>query len=210
MIRLVLALIASIGLAVDASDNYVVRFSTDVPGDIVINVTKAWAPLGADHFRALVEDGFYSSPAAFFRVVPNFVVQFGISGDPSTNAKWTAPIKDDPVIESNLKGTITYATAGADTRTTQLFVNYVDNVRLDSMGFAPFGTVVSGMDVLAKVFNPTPGSSDGVDQDEYEKEGETWIKQKYPNVNSITGARIETDELVEVSTPLIHDERVLL
>jgi len=174
-----------------AWEEYSVRFSTDVPGDFVINVTRAWAPLGADHFKALVEGGFYKSPAAFFRVVPNFVVQFGLSGDPTTNAKWKASIKDDPVKKSNVKGTITYADAGPNTRSTQLFINYADNSRLDGMGFAPFGTVVSGMDIVEKIYNPTPGVSGGVDQGEYESKGQAWIKKTYPKINSITGVSLE-------------------
>lgn len=132
----------------------------------------------------------YYDQNAFFRVVPNFVVQFGISGDPATNKKWTGTIKDDPVIKSNIAGTIVYATAGANTRTTQLFINYANNARLDSMGFAPFGTVISGMDTAKKIFNPTPTSSGGVDQGEYTKDGNDWIKKKYPSINFITKATI--------------------
>jgi peptidyl-prolyl cis-trans isomerase A (cyclophilin A) len=182
----------SIIAAAAARDQYTVRFSTDVPGDFVINVTRAWAPLGADHFKALVDGGFYSSPAAFFLVVPNFVFQFGISGDPSENTKWKTPIKDDPVKKSNVEGTITYATAGPNTRTTQLFINYKDNKNLDSQGFAPFGVVTSGMDILEKIYNPTPSSSGGVDQGEYESRGQSWIKKAYPKVNSITKVSIES------------------
>merc|ERR1712107_52741 len=177
-----------------AAGDFSVRFSTDVPGDFVINVTRAWAPLGADHFRSLIESGFYSTPAAFFRVVPKFVVQFGISGTPDVNTQWTDAIKDDPVVQSNAPGTIVYATAGPNTRTTQLFVNYVDNSFLDSQGFAPFGTVVEGMDILQKLNNPTPSDSGGVDQGSYTTKGQTWITKKYPEINSITGASIESAE----------------
>jgi len=179
-----------INLAPIALADFQVRFTTDVPGDVVINVTNSWAPLGAAQFEALVASGYYTFPAAFFRVVPDFVVQFGISGDPATNAKWTTPIKDDPVVTSNVMGTITYATAGPNTRTTQLFVNYEDNERLDSQGFAPFGKVVEGMEILLKLHNPTPGSRDGVDQDNYTLQGQSWIERAYPGINSITGASI--------------------
>ena len=122
--------------------------------------------------------------------MPDFVVQFGISGDPATNKKWETPIKDDKVIQSNVAGTIVYATAGPNTRTTQLFINYIDDSRLDSMGFAPFGTVISGMETAKKIFNPTPGNTGGVDQGEYTSKGNDWIKAKYPKINFITNTTI--------------------
>lgn len=125
-------------------------------------------------------------------MVPGFVVQFGIAGDPNLNKKWNETLKDDPVIASNIAGTISYATAGPDTRTTQLFINLADNARLDKMGFAPFGAVVSGMDVVSRIFNPTPNSSSGVDQGMYETKGNAWIRRKYPQINFITKAEVET------------------
>lgn len=118
-------------------------------GRILLEVTRAWAPLGVDRFYALLQDGFYNE-AAFFRVVPGFVLQFGIASTPEANERWSTPIQDDPVVESNLRGTITYATAGPNTRTTQLFINYVDNPNLDPQGFAPFGRVVAGLDVAGE------------------------------------------------------------
>lgn len=129
-------------------------------------MTRALAPLGADRFYALVKDAFFDQ-AAFFRVVPDFVVQFGIAGEPDENRKWDRIIMDDPVKTSNVLGTITYATAGPNTRTTQLFINTRDNKGLDDQGFAPFGRIKSGMDVVEAIYNPTPGDSDGVDQDKY-------------------------------------------
>ena len=176
----------------DAPATYHVTFATDVPGHsdpIVVEVTRSLAPLGADHFYALVQDGFYNE-AAFFRVVPNFVVQFGIAGTPAENVKWKKPIQDDPVVGSNVKGTITYATAGPNTRTSQLFINYKDNTNLDSQGFAPFGKVVSGMDTALAIYNPTPGSSGGINQNSYESKGNTWLKEQYPKANFITNATI--------------------
>ena len=164
--------------------------TTDVPkgdGKIVIEVNAAQAPLGAAHLHALVNDSFYNG-AAFFRVVPGFVVQFGIAGIPAENAKWKVPIKDDPVSASNTFGTLTYATAGPNTRTSQLFINLADNHGLDAQGFAPFGRVVQGMDVVQAISNPTPGSSGGVDQDRYATEGNAWIRKAYPNINSIKNA----------------------
>jgi len=177
-----------------APESFNVTFKTDVPGDFVIQVTRSWAPLGADHFYELVQKGFFKTPAAFFRVVPDFVVQFGISGTPAENEKWKASIKDDPVVESNLEGTITYADAGPNTRGTQLFVNYANNTNLNSMGFAPFGKVISGLDVLKKVHNPTPGQSGGADQGSYESKGQAWIKKEYPTINSIIGVTVESQK----------------
>jgi peptidyl-prolyl cis-trans isomerase A (cyclophilin A) len=97
-------------------------------------------------------------------------------------------VKDDPVLKSNIKGTVVYATAGPNTRTSQLFVNYADNKNLDSQGFAPFGTVVSGMETLVAIHNPTPGSSGGVDQEQYTSKGNDWIRKAYPKVNFLTKA----------------------
>lgn len=158
--------------------------------DIVVAVNRSLAPLGADNFFACVNDGFYND-SAFFRVVPGFVVQFGISGSKLENDKWLhKSIKDDKVMASNTVGTLVYADAGPDTRSTQLFINYGDNSRLDGMGFAPFGKVTEGMEVATKIFNPTPGGSGGVDQGEYEQEGNDWIRKTYPGVNFITGAAV--------------------
>ena len=172
-----------------APDSFLLKFNTDIDGDgtVTLNITRSWAPIGADHLYALVADKFYDG-AAFFRVVPGFVVQFGIAGTPAENTKWSTPIKDDPVVQSNLKYTMSYATAGPNTRTTQLFINYVDNSRLDSMGFAPVGKVVAGSKYLDRVFDPTPGSSGGVDQQSYETKGDTWIHEQYPEINFITTA----------------------
>ena len=191
-LRLLLSLLAS-------TASYTINFQTDVqqgspPGLVVINVTSAWAPLGAAHLEDLVEDKFFDG-AAFFRVVPNFVVQFGIAGTPAENQKWTKAILDDPVAYSNLAGTVTYATAGPNTRTTQLFINLKDNAGLDSQGFAPFGTIVHGMDVVRAIHNPTPESSGGVDQYLYETKGDDWIRQQYPNINFITNGTVHRSQL---------------
>ena len=115
------------------------------------NYSPRRAPIGADRFYELVKSDFFSG-ARFFRAVQGFMVQFGISGDPQATARWkSSRISDDPVKQSNLKGRITFATAGPDTRTTQLFINLADNARLDASGFAPFGQVVSGMDVVDRM-----------------------------------------------------------
>jgi len=175
-------------------DTFTVRFDTDIlvngkESPIVMEVTRAWAPLGADRFYSLVKDGFYNQ-AAFFRVVPDFVLQFGISGSPAETSKWNTIIPDDPVIVSNTNWTVTYATAGPDTRTSQLFFNYIDNSRLDASGFAPFGKIVSGFETALAVVNPTPEDSNGIDQDKYTELGNPWILKNYPTVNMITCAEI--------------------
>lgn len=160
------------------------NISTD--GIIELSVVRAWAPIGVDHFWKLLQDEFYTSDA-FFRVVPGFVVQFGICGVPAKNTQWeNANIKDDPVVKSNTRGFVSYADAGPNTRTTQIFINYGNNSRLDSMGFTPFAEVVKGMDVADALYNPTPQNSDGVSQSAYSTGGNAWILKKYPAINFIT------------------------
>jgi peptidyl-prolyl cis-trans isomerase A (cyclophilin A) len=183
--------LAPLLLLAGAAADFTVSLQTDVNvegGLIVINVTSAWAPLGAAHLQELLADQFYDG-AAFFRVVPDFVVQFGIAGTPAENRKWQTPIKDDPVAHSNLEGTVVYATAGPNTRTSQLFINLKDNKNLDQ-SFAPFGTVVQGMNVVRAIYNPTPGSSSGVSQSDYESKGDDWIRQQYPQINFIKNASV--------------------
>jgi peptidyl-prolyl cis-trans isomerase A (cyclophilin A) len=133
-------------------DTFDVRFETTA-GDFVIEVIRAWAPMGAYRFYNLVRNGFYDGNA-FFRVVPGFVVQWGVSGVPEVQRAWNdETMPDDPVLASNRRGTVTFAKAGKDTRTTQIFVNYGENTRLDELGFAPFGRVVSGMENLILLYN---------------------------------------------------------
>src|SRR6202165_968178 len=130
-----------------APASYKVKFDTS-KGTFVVQVTRAWAPQGADRFYNLVKNGFYDN-VRFFRVISGFMVQFGINGTPAVMAAWrNAQIPDDPVTQSNKRGMITFATSGPNSRTTQVFINFADNSRLDSTGFAPFGQVVSGMNVV--------------------------------------------------------------
>jgi peptidyl-prolyl cis-trans isomerase A (cyclophilin A) len=160
---------------------------TTTAGDFVVEVHREWAPLGADRFYNLVRYGYFTN-AAFFRVVPGFVVQFGLSADPAVNAAWkTATIQDDPVVQSNKRGNLVFATAGPSTRTTQLFINYADNARLDGMGFAPFGSVVEGMDVVDKI-NSVYGESPR--QDLITEQGDAYLKANFRDIDKIKLARI--------------------
>jgi peptidyl-prolyl cis-trans isomerase A (cyclophilin A) len=170
-----------------APEQFRTRFTT-TKGDVVIEVTRAMAPLGADRFYNLVKYGFYNG-GAFFRVVPGFVVQFGLSAVPAVNAAWeNAKLTDDPVQGSNSRGTICFATSGPNTRTTQLFINLGENARLDGMGFATFGRVVDGMDVVDKIFS---GYGDSPDQNRITKEGAAYLKPHFPDLDLITKAIIE-------------------
>jgi peptidyl-prolyl cis-trans isomerase A (cyclophilin A) len=156
-------------------------------GDVVIEVHRAWAPLGADRFYNLVKAGFFND-AAFFRVLPGFVVQFGLNGNPAVNKAWAdTRFRDDPVKESNKKGTVTFATAGANTRTTQLFINLGENQRLDSMGFSPFGTVVEGMDVVERIYS---GYGESPDQQKITNEGKAYLSKNFPQMDSIKTAKV--------------------
>jgi peptidyl-prolyl cis-trans isomerase A (cyclophilin A) len=169
-----------------APATYRVHFETSA-GAFVVEVTRAWAPAGADRLYQLVRAGFYDG-ARFFRVVPGFVVQFGISGDPAVSARWRdATIPDDPVTQSNARGTVTFATAGPNTRTTQLFINYGDNRRLDAMGFAPVGMVVEGMDVVDRIH---AGYGEAPDQGLIEAHGTAYLASQFPQLDSIARATI--------------------
>ena len=152
-----------------------------------MKITRAWAPIGVDHLWRLVHVGFYDG-SAFTRVVGGFVLQFGISGTPAMNANHSAPIADDPVAQSNKQFTMSYATAGPGTRTTQLFINYKDNVALDAQGFAPVGVAVAGLEFLSRVHDPTPGDSNGVHQAQYEAKGNAWVREAYPGISFVRTA----------------------
>ncbi len=163
-------------------------------GQFVVEVRRAWAPRGADRFHELVLKKFYDG-ARFFRVVPRFVVQFGLKGDPATDRYWSNMyIPDDPVTQNNARGTLSFAMAGAATRTTQVFINLQDNFRLDTMGFAPFGKVVSGMEVvdsLFKGYGDAPPSGVGPEQGRIKDEGNEYLDRYFPRLDSIKTARIQ-------------------
>lgn len=178
---------ASPAMTAQAPATYRAKFETSA-GDFTIEVTRAWAPLGADRLYNLIKNGFYDGDR-FFRVVPGFVVQFGINGTPAVSAAWKdANIADDPVTQHNTTGTIVFATAGPNTRTTQLFINYADNLRLDQMGFAPMGKVVEGMDVVQKIY---PGYGQTPNQDLIQSQGNTYLSQGFPQLDYIKKATIQ-------------------
>ena len=170
-----------------APDVFKAQFTT-TKGDFIVEVHRDWAPLGVDRFYNLVKNGFFTN-ASFFRVVPGFVVQFGLSANPAVNKAWdSAKIKDDPVKEGNKRGTIVFATAGPNTRTTQLFINFKDNTPLDAMGFAAFGTVVDGMDtVVDKIYS---GYEQRPDQGRITEEGDAYISKNFPMIDKIKLAKI--------------------
>lgn len=165
-----------------------VKFTT-TKGEFTVRVTRAWAPIGADRFYNLVKKGYYDG-CSLFRVVPNFVVQFGISGHPTLNRAWmNARIQDDPRKQQNKKGTITFATGGPNTRTTQVFINLGDNTFLDSQGFSPFGEVTAGMDVVRKLYSGY-GESTTNRQGEIYQQGNAFLAKNFPKLDSITTAKI--------------------
>lgn len=170
-----------------APETYQVKFETS-KGDFTVSVTRAWAPLGADRFYNLAKHHFFDNES-FFRVLKGFVAQFGISAYPPVNAVWEkADIKDDPVTQSNKKYFLTFATAGPNTRTTQLFISLADNPRLDTMGFAPFGQVTDGMNVVDALYadygEGAPGGS-GPNQDEIQKQGKPYLDKNFPKLDYI-------------------------
>jgi cyclophilin family peptidyl-prolyl cis-trans isomerase len=171
---------------------YMVKFET-TRGEFTITVTRAWSPLGADRFYNLVKHHYFDN-ARIFRVVPGFVAQFGISAYPPVTAAWRdAKIKDDPHSQSNKKGTITFATSGPNTRTTQLFINLKDNPSLDSQGFTPFGMVDgTGMNVV-NMFYDQYGDSAGMDQENIEKSGEVYLATKWPKLDMVKSATLAED-----------------
>jgi peptidyl-prolyl cis-trans isomerase A (cyclophilin A) len=155
---------------------------TTTQGDFVVQVTRAWAPLGADRFYNLVKSGYFNG-VPFFRVVPGFMAQFGIHPDPKVNAAWTNQIfRDDPVTQSNKRAYMTFATAGPNSRTTQVFINYAANNFLDAQGFAPFGEVIQGMEVVDKFYSGYGGNPD---QGSLMQLGKPWIEKNMPKVDSV-------------------------
>ena len=171
---------------------YKAKFDTS-KGTFVIEVHRDWAPIGADRFYNLVKNGFYDDDR-FFRVIQGFMVQFGINGNPQVSAQWeNANLKDDPVTQSNKPGFITFATRGPNTRTTQVFINYNDNQRLDTMGFAPFGQVTLGMEVVQSLYSGygegAPRGA-GPSQPRMQADGNAYLASQFPKLDYITKATI--------------------
>lgn len=177
----------------EAPAQYRVKFETS-RGDFVVQVTKASAPNGANRFWELVQTRYYDG-CRFFRVVPNFVVQFGINGIPDKSAYWRqSRIPDDPVKESNTKGRITFAAAGPASRTMQVFVNLRDNARLDQTGFAPFGEVVSGMEIVESLYSGYGEGyprGNGPKQDLIQQQGNAYLERDFPRLDYIKKASVQ-------------------
>ncbi len=170
-----------------APANFKVRFDTS-KGPIVVEIHREWAPIAADRFRELVKAGFFDD-ARFFRIVKGFIVQFGINKDPQVEAKWREQaIDDDPVRQGNARGTITFATRGPNTRTTQLFINLGNNQALDGQGFAPFGQVVEGMDIVDSLYD---GYGEAPQQPRIEMQGNQYLQSEFPQLDFIKTAKLE-------------------
>ena len=182
------ALMKPAGLKERAPNVFKARFDTTA-GIFIIEVHADWAPRGADRFYNLVKNGYYDG-CRFFRVVPGFVVQFGINGDAAIQRNWTdATIPDDKVTQGNTRGFVTFAKSSEpNSRTTQLFINFADNSRLNRQGFAPFGKVTMGMEVVDKIFS---GYGEKPDQDRIEKEGNAYLTKNFPKLDYIKKATIE-------------------
>ncbi len=191
---LALALLAALASSVEGA-TWKVKFQlasldgepgNEHTGTVVIEVHDEWAPLGAARFREMVEADFFTG-VRFFRVIKGFVAQFGIHGNPQKAAEWREKkILDDPVKETNARGTLVFATSGKNTRTTQLFINFADNANLDGMGFSPFARVVEGMDIVDRIFMVGEKPNQG----EIQASGNSYLKKNFPRLTYITKARI--------------------
>jgi peptidyl-prolyl cis-trans isomerase A (cyclophilin A) len=179
-------------LTEQAPATYKARFDTS-KGVFVVDVRREWAPVGADRFYNLVKNGFYDENR-FFRVISGFMVQFGINGNPQVSTPWrNAQIKDDPVKQSNKRGFITFATSGPNSRTTQVFINFGDNSRLDGMGFASFGQVSSGMNVVDQLYadyGEGAPQGRGPNQGRIQGEGNSYLTRDFPNLDFVRKATI--------------------
>lgn len=179
-------------LRAKAPEVYEVKFVTTA-GDFTIQVTRAWAPAGADRFYNLVRHHFYDG-ASFFRVLPGFMAQFGLSAYPQVSKAWEqANLKDDRVVQSNHRGFISFAMAGPNTRTTQVFINYGNNEALDKSGFSPFGMVTDGMESVDKLYSGYgEGAPDGhgPSQELIGTRGRSYLEKSFPKLDSIKTATL--------------------
>jgi peptidyl-prolyl cis-trans isomerase A (cyclophilin A) len=185
------------GFGAQAPDSFRAKFETSA-GDFVIVVHRRWAPLGADRFYNLTRSGYFDD-VRFFRVIPGFMVQFGIHGDPVVSAAWRDQrIPDDPVRRTNLRGFVSFATAGPGTRTTQVFINFGSNDQLDAMGFAPFGQVALGMDVVDRLYAEYGEGAPrgrGPDQGRIQAEGNAYLQRAFPRMDYVKRASVEPDSM---------------
>ncbi|HEX4012829.1 MAG TPA: peptidylprolyl isomerase [Candidatus Cybelea sp.] len=173
-----------------ATGTYLVAFDT-TRGPVVINVDRSLAPIGAQHFYELVKAKYFDG-ARFYRFVPGFVVQWGAAADPAVTKKWSADIPDDPVKGSNTRGTVTFASEmQPNTRSTHLFINLGDNVKLDAMGFAPIGKVQSGMATVDKIY---PGYGEHPDQTQIAAHGNAYLEKNFPKLDYIKTAHIVSEK----------------
>ena len=171
-----------------------VRFETS-KGDFVVRVIREWAPLGADRFVNLVRNGYYDD-ARFHRTVPDFIVQWGLAGDPAVTEVWRGrTIEDDPPVASNVRGRIAFAFTEPGTRDTQVFIAVVDLSRLDEQGFAPFGEVVEGMEVVDALYSGYGETSGGGmragGQDSVVLGGNRYLDERFPELDRIVRATVE-------------------
>lgn len=179
-----------------SSGIYKVEFIT-TEGKFLVEVNREWAPIGADRFYKLVTDGFFDD-SGFFRVVPDFVVQFGLPADPAENAKWSQGLMDEPVKQGNKRGYFTFAKSSApNSRTTQLFISLSDNDRLDGMGFSAFGHVIEGMDVVDRI-NSEYGERP--QQPSIKSQGNAYLHSSFPNLSYVQTARVIQDDLVPAAS----------
>jgi len=185
-------------LYAQAPDSFRVGFETS-RGRFVVVARRDWAPSGVDRFHYLVANHYYDG-VRFFRVIRGFVAQFGINGDPKVTAVWRSlPIADDPVKQSNRRGTLSFASAGKNTRTVQLFINLVDNRRLDTLGkvgFMPIASVVEGMAVVDSLYagyGEGAPRGKGPSQDSITRQGNAYLARAFPQLDSVVTARIERE-----------------
>ena len=176
-----------------APESFQVRFET-TKGDFIVDVTRAWAPRGADRFYNLVKNGYYDG-VYFYRVMSGFMAQFGMHGEPQVQVRWSqAPIEDDSVVASNTRGTVTYAKGGPNSRTTQLFINFGDNSGLDAQGFVPIGRVSEGMDVVDQIHsgygNIEELGGTGPRAYNISAQGNAYLEENFPELDHIISATL--------------------
>ncbi len=176
-----------------APESFQARFETTA-GDFIVDVTRSWAPRGADRFYNLVKNGYYDG-VYFYRVMSGFMAQFGMHGEPQVQVRWSqATIVDDSVVASNTRGTVTYAKGGTDSRTTQLFINFGDNSGLDARGFAPIGKVSEGMDVVDQIHSGygdiEERGGNGPRAYNITSQGNAYLEENFPDLDHIISATL--------------------